>query len=259
MEVVPEKGDLMINLSKHGLELRWSDDEHRLALGNGARSDSVDIRTKEQMRDVIMHANTKLPEEFYYMYRDVCMLRDWDAIKKDDLKFCITVWPAFSIAGEYNKTCGHFHSKVPGTEYEYPEIYEVIAGKGHFIQQANDGSLFVVVRAKAGDMVVVPPSCGHVTVNAGKTTLLTLDCSARSARSDYGPLKEKRGAMYYDTEKGFVKNRNYAKIPELKIAEPALAKKLGFSKESIYRNYLENPKIMDFLKRPQKFLKEFEM
>lgn len=248
----------MISLEKCGLALKWSDEEQKLVVGEGARSEPVDLRTAEQMRDVLMKPGEGMPGVFYHMYRDVCMVEDWERIKKDDLKFCITVWPAFKVNGEYNKTYGHFHSAIPGTELEYPEVYEVIAGKARFSQQGNDGKEFVVVEAKQGDKVVVPPGCGHITVNTGDSTLLTLDCSSRSSKSDYGPLKEKHGAMYYDTVNGFVRNERYENAPEVKVVKPELAAKLGLVEECIYSAYLKEPAVMDFLKRPQDFLDKFE-
>lgn len=251
-------GIKLIGLNKCGLDLKWSDEGAKLIVGENARSEPVDVRTGEKMKDVLMNPEEELPGWFYHMYRDIARKADYEKIIADDLKFCITVWPAFKVAGEYNKTYGHFHSKVPGTDKEYPEVYEVISGNARFIQQANDGSSFIVVDAKEGDKVVVPPSCGHVTVNTGDATLLTLDCSSRSSKSDYGPLKEKQGAMYYDTVEGFVKNERYEKVPELEKDTPKLAKKLGLGGKCIYQEYLDNPSVMDFLKRPQDFMEKFK-
>ena len=251
-------GVFLISLEKCGLDLKWSDEEEKLIVGESARSEAVDVRTDVQMRDVLMKPEGTIPNWFYHMYRDVARKVDYEKIIADDLKFCITVWPAFKVAGEYNKTYGHFHSVIPGTDLEYPEVYEVISGKARFIQQANDGSSFIVVDAEEGDKVVVPPSCGHVTVNTGNTTLITLDCSSRTSKSDYGPLREKQGAMYYDTEKGFLKNDKYENIPELEKDTPKLAKKLGLGSRCIYQEYLQNHSVMDFLKRPQDFREQFK-
>jgi glucose-6-phosphate isomerase len=91
------------------------------------------------------------------------MYRDGDHSGKDrswltrqQIRFDSTVIPPREICGEFIKTKGHFHPDNPsGTGY--PEIYEVLAGEAHYLIQNQDCSDVVMIMARTGEIVDVPP------------------------------------------------------------------------------------------------------
>ncbi|MBP8676814.1 MAG: glucose-6-phosphate isomerase, partial [Methanoculleus sp.] len=93
------------------------------------------IRTIEDMRDVLADPGCTSDQPLYFMYRDLARSesdREW--LRQHHIRYDITVIPARVICGEYVKTKGHYHPRNPAGEH-YPEIYEVLKGRGHYLLQ----------------------------------------------------------------------------------------------------------------------------
>lgn len=215
-----------------------------------------DVRTIEQMRPVLLDKSISKPKECYYMYRDVCYDRDREMIEKNQLRYDITLIPAQMLGREFNKTLGHFHPKIPGTNFTYPEVYEILKGEANYILQNEKN--FIVVEAGEGDKVIVPTNFGHVTVNSGKETLVMANWVERNFKSEYGPIKEKQGAMYFKTVDGWVENKNYDSIPKIKRMVPTPFHKHCEKETPLYTTGLNNIECLDFLKKPQNYLRMFD-
>ncbi|MDY6768809.1 MAG: glucose-6-phosphate isomerase family protein, partial [Candidatus Nanohaloarchaea archaeon] len=118
-----------------------------------------DVRMLDEMREMLLDQEWAAQADnqaLYYMYRDLYREEHRDTIEANDLRFDITVIPPKRLGREYVKTKGHYH---PEAEHgvPYPEIYEVMAGKAHYLLQKRDESGavvdVVVVTAGAGDKV----------------------------------------------------------------------------------------------------------
>ncbi|WP_301664617.1 glucose-6-phosphate isomerase family protein [Methanoculleus frigidifontis] len=96
-------------------------------------------------------------------------VRRW--LAEQNVRFDITVIPPGAVGGEYVKTKGHYHPLTPAG-IGYPELYQVLAGEAHYLLQRKNLRDVVVVTAKAGEFVLIPPGYGHVTVNPGKENLV---------------------------------------------------------------------------------------
>ncbi|HDI73671.1 MAG TPA: glucose-6-phosphate isomerase [Candidatus Korarchaeota archaeon] len=174
------------------------------------------IRLFSQLLNVLRYPE-KAPKdgEAYYMYRDLPPLRgSW-------ARFDVTVIPPWKVGDELAKTKGHYHNSPLGKP-PYPEIYQVHAGEALYILQ-KPGEIaskivdFVVIRATPGDVVVIPPGYGHVTVNVGEETLVMSNVIYRGVKSNYGPFERLRGAAYHFTTSGFLKNDRYSEVPEIRF------------------------------------------
>ena len=89
------------------------------------------IRTIEEMREVLADPGCTSDQPLYFMYRDLAKSesdREW--LRQNRVRYDITVIPARTLCGEYVKTKGHYHTENPAGEI-YPEIYEVLEGAGH--------------------------------------------------------------------------------------------------------------------------------
>jgi glucose-6-phosphate isomerase len=214
------------------------------------------VRTAEDLRGVLANPGCTCTGPVYYMYRDVARTSDdrcWLASQK--LRFDITVIPPRELCGEYNKTKGHYHPADPsGTGY--PEIYEVLAGEAHYLIQNNDCSDVVMIAACAGDVVVVPPGYGHVTINPTLSTVLQM-ANIVSSRfsSNYHGYEAQNGAAFFEwIKEGFVKNPAYRNHPHLRLVK---AQRLADVKEAIpdpLYNLIENrAPVLEFLNCPEKF------
>jgi len=177
------------------------------------------VRDAGELAGVLADPQCPCTGPVYYMYRDVARTpadREW--LHGQKIRFDITVIPPRDLCGEWMKTKGHYHPESPsGTGY--PEIYEVLEGEAHYLIQTRDCADVVMIAAETGDIVVVPPGYGHVTINPSRTAVLQMANLVSSAfGSDYLPYEHLRGAVFYEMTTGaFVKNPLYPQKPRLRI------------------------------------------
>ncbi len=167
------------------------------------------------------------------------------------LRYDITIIFGRMLGKEFNKTFGHYHPRG------YPEIYEVLRGEAIYILQkpAKIGSRkildVILVRAKKGEKVIIPPGYGHVTVNPSRKKLVMANIVSSKFTSIYEPYKKLRGACVYITKNGIIHNPNYELVSKPKILR---AKK-------VFRETLEElmKKIekIEWLEKPKKFPEKF--
>ncbi|MBU2545040.1 glucose-6-phosphate isomerase [Patescibacteria group bacterium] len=183
-----------------------------------------DVRYLNDMRDVLYDkqwAETAPNLELYYMYRQLT--------EKDGIKYDITIIPAQMLGKEFTKTKGHEHVG------SYPEIYTVLEGEAiYFMQKQKDDVIEDVyaVKAKKGDVVIIPSYYAHVTINPSGQDLKMANWMAIEAKSDYSPIQKKGGVCYFYTTSGWIKNENYKQVPELRFEKPKkeVPKDLSFLK-----------------------------
>ena len=191
----------------------------------------------------------------YYMFRDIYgSEEDRRKILNARLRYDFTIIPPAEIGGESVKTYGHYHPKN-SAGLTYPEIYQVIEGKAIFVIQRREGERLIdcfAVEAGKGDLVIVPPGCGHVTINPTKKVLLTSNWVCRDFSSIYDPYTRLRGACYYYINQEWVKNENYESVPEIRFLEP-----FDNQEEEMY--YLvDEIQRLEFLTAPEKHLDLFK-
>lgn len=73
----------------------------------------------------------------------------------------------------------------------------------------------------------------------------------RDFSSLYESVKQLGGRAYFLLENGFVRNPNYAYVPEIRWLEPVESEKFGLSKGEDMYNLIENLQVLRFLKEPQ--------
>ena len=158
--------------------------------------------------------------ELYYMYRGV--------ETKGDLRYDITIMPAKMLGVEFVKTLGHYHPE------NYGELYIVLKGRAIYLIQKIDknGEIedIYAVEAKKGDYVVIPPRYGHITINPGDEDLKMANWVYGDFKSIYDPIVKKGGGGYFYINQGWVKNENYANVPDLRMerAQDSMPEDLSF-------------------------------
>lgn len=171
-----------------------------------------DIRYLNDMREVIYDQEwlkTAPNFELYYMYRGIK--------EKGNLRYDITVVPSKMLSQEFVKTKGHEHLG------KYGEIYTVLEGEAIYLMQKREGKEIedvYAVKAKKGDVIIIPPFYGHVTINPSSKDLKMANWISKNCQSDYQWFEKMRGASYYYTKNGWIKNKNYKKIPKLRFEKP---------------------------------------
>lgn len=163
-----------------------------------------DIRFLYDLKDVLFDREwlKSAPNlEVYYMYRGLSANpKDKQTMDNGNLRYDITIIIPRMFGAEYPKTLGHEHAAVNRTNLTYPEIYEILQGEGKFLLQKRSGDMIkgaYVVEARQGEKVIIPPAYAHVTINASGQELIIANWSEKNFKSDYRPIKEKKGACYY--------------------------------------------------------------
>ena len=102
------------------------------------------------------------------------------------------------------------------------------------------------------------PGYGHVTINPGKKTLVMANWVERNFKSIYSPMKQRKGAMYYELTTGFVKNTNYNSVPKLRKLKARNIPEFGLEKGKPMYNLVKDLEKLEFLTKPRKFTDVFE-
>jgi len=238
--------------------------ESTLKLGNKVAV--ADVRKLHDMEDVLFdkewfEKTEEINKDIYYMFRGLTENdNDFEVIKSHHLRYDITVIPPGMLGLEYTKTVGHYHPKVPGTDISYPAIYQVLEGYATYLLQKveheNEDAFLdvVVITAEKGDLVLVPPEYGHVTINASENTLKMANWVCSDFFSIYEPIKRLSGASYFLLKDGFAKNSLYRNILPIRYLKPLDCNCFGLIfGENIY-TLVHKIKKLEFLTSPQNFL-----
>lgn len=264
---------MQTDLSKiSGLPLSFDTETHKLIFHSPLKEVKPGIRTREEMKKVLMKPDADAPDEFYYMYRDIHFEKDEELLRKYNVRYDITILPPFLVGSEFNKTAGHYHPEAaPGVSY--PEVYEVLHGTAHYLLQKSlppyaQVTDVILVTAFAGNKVVIPPNYGHITINPSfDETLVMSNYSGDGFSSIYTPYAEKRGGTDYEMRVGstevenetIVGNSRYSTQHDVKFARAKDAPFFGLTKgKPMYPSFFDAPDKFLFLLKPQEYLKEFE-
>jgi len=142
------------------------------------------------------------PDGLYFMYDGVALPEHRAALAQAGLRYDLTVLRPITVGAEPVKTLGHYHTLAPDG-LRYPELYQVVFGCAHFVLQLADAPQYrvqavIVVEARAGDAVLMPPGWGHVSVNAGATALVMCNWIAADCGTVPAPYLEMAGAACYE-------------------------------------------------------------
>lgn len=152
----------------------------------------------EMLYDQDWAGKTNPDSELYYIYRG--------KKEKGDLRYDITIIPPQMLGKEYVKTKGHSHPEE--------ETFEVLTGEVIFLLQKIPK--VKIIKAKKGDKIKIPSNWGHVAINPSKTKTLKLaNWLKKTAKGNYNLFVKNKGACYFYTEDGWIKNRNYAEVVKL--------------------------------------------
>jgi len=191
------------------------------------------------------------------MYREVSRNesdRKW--MRSHDIRYDVTSIPPANLDGEYVKTKGHYHPENQAGA-GYPELYEVWEGLAHFLLQHKTLRHIVLIEAQKGDVVVIPPGYGHVTINPSADVTLTMANLVSTAfSSEYAFYEKMHGAAFYELTGGiFHKNPAYPPPPEIRKMKQLTDSNLfaGFGIQGSLYDSIRNERIIQVLNHPENF------
>lgn len=278
----------MKRLESSGLPI-WYDDGYALHFEEGLACGGSGVKEAGDMRGLLYREEALRERELCYsFYRDIVFEKDRALFRKWDYRYDITVIMPGCIHGECKKTSGHYHGLIPGQSFTYPEIYEVLEGEITFLLQKTGepescltsagmagepdfgGKLMAgrpkyvkAVIVKAGQAVVIPPFCGHASVNTGDGVGIFSNIAVVSCRNFYEPVRAKHGLSYYILKEGdrivYKKNERYEDLPELEIVIPTEEAGMGIVfGRPVYREFEKAPEKFEYLCCPEKYMDRME-
>jgi glucose-6-phosphate isomerase, archaeal len=219
------------------------------------------FRIIEEMRPVLADPKCAYEGSLYCMYRDLAKSdADWKWLHAHKLRYDLTVIPPRNLCGEWVKTKGHYHPKNPAG-VGYPELYEVLEGEARYLLQSQDLLDIVMIRAQAGDIVIIPPGYGHITVNPSPDkTLAMANIVSTEFESEYGEYISRHGAAYFLFANGEIrKNPRYPRVPPVRSVNP----KSGQGEHRIIAgplySLLGNEDALSFLNYPERYITLLEI
>ncbi len=259
----------MIDLSKpSGLTVSWSRCSEKLLFGEGLVEVKPEVRRREEMIEVLFNPQADDLDELYYMYRGIARKEDQDGIRLRGLRYDITVIKPGVLGSEYIKTAGHYHPVKPGTAFTYPEVYEVLHGRAHYLLQrpsvdrVDQIDIIILITARPGDKVLIPPGFGHITINSGDDLLIMSNWVAEEFSSVYDPYRSQGGGGYFELQgdggSEFVPNNRYRRLPPLHRSPVTSFAGLNLiTGLPIYRVYQNDPGSLDYLVNPENYQEQF--
>lgn len=168
---------------------------------------------------------------------------------------CLFLIPPGSLGTEFVKTKGHYHQKKPGTNISYPELYEVLEGEAIYLFQKEEDSILkdvIMIKAIAGDKVIVPPNYGHITINPSDKILKMANWVCSNFSSEYENIEKKCGGAYFVLINGIIfPNKKYGVVPVLRFIHPPDLSRFGIKKGEALYDLINKPQVLKFLTYPE--------
>ncbi|HBU07767.1 MAG TPA: glucose-6-phosphate isomerase [Candidatus Omnitrophica bacterium] len=250
----------MEDLSKtSGLGLKLDVKKHSLIPGKDLNKVKPEVRYLKEVKEALAEKSITEPEQLYYIYRGLRDIKDEDIIRRNKLRYDITVIRPGNLGNEYMKTAGQNHRG------DYGELYEVVYGKAWcLLQKKNTKNSRIIedvilIKAVPGDKVVIPPEYGYTLINTGKTHLVVSRWVSSESSLEYELYKMRGGAAYFvfkdNLGERFEVNPYYQEVPKMRVARPLKKiEKFGLSsQEPMYLLARSQAGKLDFLNNPDKY------
>ena len=261
-------------LTDSGLPIVLNEKDGSLSFEDGLLCDGSSTKTLGQMEGLYRDSSSTDPDTLAYRaYRNIRFAEDEDAWVGRGLRYDITVVLSGTVNGEFFKTSGHYHGFPEGASNPYPEVYEVIAGEIVFVLQKNrrfdqgvekDFDYVRAVHVKAGEAIIIPPFCGHGSINPTDGVSAFSNIAAVACENSYDPIKLHHGLAAYVTDDGnggfaCEKNAHYEGVAEAKIVRAREAADLGIQfGMPCYGAYLRHPEHYDYMLNPDPYAAQLD-
>ncbi|HLD41023.1 MAG TPA: glucose-6-phosphate isomerase family protein [Candidatus Omnitrophota bacterium] len=193
------------------------------------------------------------------LYGDARGIKDTDILYKNKLKFDLTLLSP-----------GRIGKHLPMTLGVYPrdgrtKLYEVISGQAWFLlQKENKDDCRIIddvilLKAREGEKIILPPGYGHVLINPGKDDLVAACFSSRALICESQKYLRAKGGVYFifkdNLGEFFQPNPFYREVPYMRIACPSSqVERFGLnSAETLYNLASKGIEKLDFLNNPAKY------
>jgi glucose-6-phosphate isomerase, archaeal len=239
-----------------GLDLALDGEALALRFGRDVIHPEGELRHLDDVRATLADPEASGPENLYTIYMDVCRAEDHPALIHQSLVYGAVVYNHGRLGQERLRSQGHRHSRRPGTELRFSEVYEFWTGRGFvYLQKECDPVVTqaLLVPVGPGDKLVVPPGWVHLTVASLDEPLAFGAWCARDSHLEYDELRALGGPAHFVYADGrVVANPRYASVADVEVVGPSELPLLGIPTGlPIYRAWQEDPGVFDFLPQPE--------
>lgn len=253
-----------MNQFNPGLDIQFTSNPLGFKYGEHVFGPVVEERSLDDIRMSLREKEATGPEIVYSIAMDVGKVAHKSLLEEKMLLFGVVTYASGQIGDEPVRSQGHIHRISGHSQWSPPEIYEIWSGEAIIYMQEkaeNDPGKCYAVRAKVGDVVIVPPYWAHATISANPNEALTFGAWCdREYGFEYDEVRARKGLAWYPLLKEnnliWEKNPHYV-TEELIQKEPEDYSYLGLKKGiPIYQQFEENPALFQFVSKP--YLKEKE-
>ena len=228
--------------------------------GDDVFGPEAENRKLDDIRKSLLDPTCKGPEVVYSIAMDVGKKKDKELLKSMNLLFGVVTYAAGRLGCEPVRSQGHMHKISTRCGWSTPEVYEIWSGEAIIYMQEtadhNPGRCFAV-RAKPGDVVIVPPYWIHATISANPLEPLTFGAWCdRDYGFVYDGVRRHNGIAWFpifndNNELKWIANPTYEQSPLIEKA-PGDYSQLGIEKgKPIYRIFEEKPHIFLYVPNPK--------
>lgn len=241
-----------------GFDITIDEDNMRFIYGSETFGPEVEQRHLDDIRQSLSNPNAQGPPIPYAIAMDIGKKKHLEDLKKRHLLYGAVIYAKGQIGEEPVRSQGHSHALSPSCQASTPEVYEIWDGEAIiFMQEAakDDPGKCYAIYAKAGEVVIVPPSWAHYAVNANTERSMAFGAwCIRDYRFDYDSVRAHGGLAYFpvvDQKRiKWVPNKTYQ-------AKGIICKKAREYKEfdltpgvPVYIQYESNPELFAFVTNP---------
>jgi len=249
-----------MNTFNSGLNITPETKPLNFKYGEDCFGPKVEYRKLNDIRKSLLDFDCEGPDTVYAIAMNVGKKQHLDQLKQQHLLFGVVTYAQGQLGQEPVRSQGHIHKKsVYGQNWSTPEVYQIWSGRAVIYMQeyADDdpGKCFAIT-AEVGDVVIVPPDWAHATISADPKNPLTFGAWCDLDYGfEYEKVRNHNGLAWFpliepNGELKWVHNPLYSKT-ELIIKAPNDYSQFNIKqKESIYKQYEENPDLFMFVPEP---------
>jgi glucose-6-phosphate isomerase len=231
-----------------------------ITYGSGVSGPQPEYRSLDAIRRSLRDPSCSGPDPVYAIAMDVAKDEHRELLERNMLLFGVVAYARGKLGEEPVRSQGHVHAVAAGSGLSTPELIEVWSGRALvYLQQwvRDHPGRCVVIEAKAGDQVVIPPGWAHYIVNANADSCMTFGawCTRQYAfcydeiRAHRGlawfPLLQRDGAVSWEPNKTY----HFSKLIQSDVrSHPELGL---LASVPIYLQCICNPERFQWIPRPE--------
>ncbi len=244
-----------------GFNINYSFENQEFIYNKGVFGPKAEKRRLEDIRGSLMDPSCEGPDVVYTIAMDVGRAEDKADLHKSSLLYGACIYSKGKLGNEPIRSQGHIHAVSKSCNSSTPELYEIWHGEAIIFMQETakrDPGRIYAVKAKPGDVVLVPPYWAHYTVNTNPNENMVFGAwCIRDFGFDYVDVRKNGGLAYFPIFSGdgieFIHNPAYQEN-ELIIKEPREYKEFQIIKGiPIYQQYIDKKDKFSYITQPNNY------